>query len=88
MPQIEKLKKKFFEKPVRNDITFDEVEKLSAFYGCIMKKSCGKHPMKVIHIGSGTVIPIPRHGKCVGEAYVAELKKLYALIEKEGGDKK
>ena len=44
--------------------------------------------MKVIHIDSGTVIPIPRHGKCVGEAYITELKKLYTLIEKEGGDKK
>ena len=41
MPQIEKLKKKFFEKPVRNDITFDEVEKLSTFYGCVVKKSGG-----------------------------------------------
>ena len=86
MPQIEKLRKKFFEKPVRNDITFDEVEKLSTFYGCIVKKSGGKHPMKVIHVGSGTVIPIPKHGKCVGEAYVSELKALYTLIEKERGE--
>ena len=86
MPQIEKLKKKFFEKPVRNDITFDEVEKLSAFYGCIVKKSRGKHPMKIVHVESGTVIPIPKHGKCVGEAYISELKELYTLIEK-GGNK-
>lgn len=86
MPQIEKLRKKFFEKPVRNDITFDEVEKLSSFYGCIVKQSGGKHPMKVVHVESGTVIPIPRHGKCVGEAYIAELKALYLLIEK-GGNK-
>ena len=48
MPQIEKLRRKFFEKPVRNDITFEEVEKLSEYYGCIVKKSGGKHPMKVI----------------------------------------
>ena len=83
MPQIEKLKRKFFEKPVRNDITVDEVEKLSAYYGCIVKKSGGRHPMKVVHVESGTVIPIPRHGKCIGEAYVAELKMLYTLIENE-----
>ncbi len=76
----------FFEKPVRNDITFDEVEKLSVFYGCIVKKSGGKHPMKVIHVESGTVIPIPKHGKCVGEAYVAELKTLFTLIEKGRND--
>ena len=81
MPQIEKLRRKFFEKPVRNDITFEEVEKLSEYYGCIVKKPGGKHPMKVIHVESGTVIPIPRHGKCVGEAYISELKTLYTLID-------
>ena len=81
MPQIEKLRRKFFEKPVRNDITFEEVEKLSEYYGCIVKKSGGKHPMKVIHVESGTVIPIPRHGKCVSEAYISELKTLYTLID-------
>lgn len=37
--------------------------------------------MKVVHIESGTVILIPRHGKCVGEAYISELKALYTLIE-------
>ena len=37
--------------------------------------------MKVIHVESGTVIPIPRHGKCVGEAYISELKTLYTLID-------
>lgn len=83
MPQIEKLKAKLFEKPVRNDITFAEAEKLAAHYECIVKKSKGKHPLKVVHIPSGTVIPIPRHGKCIGEAYVSELKKLFESIERK-----
>ena len=83
MPQIEKLKAKLFEKPVRNDMTFAEIEKLAAYYGCMVKKSNGKHPLKVIHIPSGTVIPIPRHGKCVGEAYITELKKLFETIERK-----
>ncbi len=80
MPQIEKLKAKLFEKPVRNDMTFSEIERLASYYGCLVKKSKGKHPLKVVHVPSGTVIPIPRHGKCVGEAYITELKNLFEKI--------
>lgn len=37
MSQIDKLVKKFYEKPVRNDITYDELEKIAAHYGCSIK---------------------------------------------------
>ncbi len=39
--------------------------------------------MKVVHPPSGTVIPIPRHGKAVKEAYIKQLKNLFDQI-KEG----
>ena len=42
MSQIDKLVKKFYEKPVRNDITYDELEKIAAHYGCSIKVG-GKH---------------------------------------------
>ena len=35
---------------------------------------------KVVDIPSGTVIPIPMHGKYVQEAYIKELKDLFAEI--------
>ena len=34
MTSIKKLKAKFFEKPVRNDLTRDEVVRLAKSYGC------------------------------------------------------
>ena len=80
MSTLEKLKAKFNEKPVPNDITFDEVERLANAYGCRVI-SGGKHSKKVVDVPSGTVIPIPMHGKYVQEAYIKELKDLFAEIE-------
>jgi len=76
----EKLKKKMFEKPYRNDMTFNEIEKLARAYGC---EICGggKHSYHVVHKLTGTVIPIPVHGSTVREAYVGELQKLFMKIE-------
>lgn len=65
---LEKLKAKFNEKPIPNNISFDEVERLAKSYGCIVV-SGGKHSKKVVDVSSGTVIPIPMHGKYVQEAY-------------------
>ena len=39
--------------------------------------------MKVVHRASGTVIPIPRHGKAVKEAYIKQLKTLFDSIKEE-----
>ncbi len=61
MSTLEKLKAKFNEKPIPNDITFDEVERLANAYGCRVM-SGGKHSKKVVDVPSGTVIPIP----CMG----------------------
>ena len=80
MSQIEKLKRKFFEKPVRNDITINEVKKLAAHYGCEVL-SGGNHPIKICHRKTGTIIPIPQHSDTVKEAYIAELKELFTEIE-------
>ena len=79
MSQIEKLKEKFFKKPIRNDLSFDEICKLSHAYGCIVE--AGGNHIHIVHPQSGTVIPIPRHGKNVGEAYIKQLKKLFDSIE-------
>lgn len=80
MSQIEKLKTKFYSKPVRNDMTYDEIKSLAESYGCTVIPG-GKHPMKIVDKLSGTVIPIPKHGKCVKEAYITELRNLFNIIE-------
>ena len=58
MSSLEKLKQKFNEKPIPNDITFDEVERLANAYGCRVLAG-GKHSKKIVDVPSGTVIPIP-----------------------------
>lgn len=82
MSSIEKRIKKFYRKPIPNDITFDDVEALASYYGCIIKPG-GNHSKKVVHVPSGTVIPIPMHGKTIKEAYVKQLKDLFDLIKEE-----
>lgn len=79
LSQLEKLKKKFFSKPIRNDMTFAEIEKLAKAYGCKVGGG-GKHPFHVAHLETGTVIPIPTHGKTVEEAYIKQLRDLFEKI--------
>ena len=80
MSTLEKLKEKFNEKPIPNNISFDEVERLAKSYGCGVAAG-GRHSKKIVDVTSGTVIPIPMHGKYVQEAYIKELKDLFAEIE-------
>lgn len=79
MTIIQKRLQKFYRKPVPNDITFDDVKAISEYYGCIVV-SGGNHSKKIIHPQTGTVIPIPMHGKTIKEAYIKELKKLFEQI--------
>lgn len=81
MSTIEKRLNKFYQKPIPNNITFEEIEVLAKYFGCVVV-SGGSH-MKIVHQPSGTVIPIPRHGKCVGEAYIKQLKILFNSINEE-----
>jgi 23S rRNA-/tRNA-specific pseudouridylate synthase len=86
MSKRDKLREKFFEKPVRNDITVNEVIRLSKAYGCVILTG-GNHQIRICHQATGTIIPIPHHGDTVKEAYIAELKTLILNIEamnKEG----
>ena len=82
MSTIEKRIQKFYRTPVPNDITFEDVEALAAYYGCLIRTG-GNHSKKVVHIASGTVIPLPIHGKYIKEAYVRELKKLFDQIRED-----
>lgn len=84
MSKIEKLKDKFFSKPIRNDMTFDEIEKIAASYGCIVRKKGGRHPFHVVYPQLGRVIPIPTHSNVVGEAYIKQLRELFEEIERLG----
>ena len=77
---LDKLKAKFYRVPIPNDITFDEAIRLARSYGCLIKTG-GKHPIKIIDLLSGTVIPIPVHGKFVQEVYISQLKDLFCEIE-------
>ena len=83
--KIEKLKRKFFEKPVRNDMTIDEIIRLAKSYGCEIVTG-GNHQVRIVHRESGRVIPLPRHGSIVKEAYIVELKELFEEIESCGGN--
>ena len=83
MSQIEKLFEKFDKKPIPNNITFREVEKLANSLGCQVLKSGCKHPFKIFHRESGTIITIPVHGKYVQEAYIKQLKILFEHIREE-----
>lgn len=82
MTAIEKRIAKFYRKPIPSDITFADVEAIANYFGCEIKTG-GNHSKKVIHRESGTVIPIPIHGNCIGEAYVKELKDLFDSIKEE-----
>jgi len=59
-------------------MTFNEICLMAKYYGCDVE-SGGKH-MHIVHAKTGTVIPIPRHGKSVGEAYIKQLKELFDEI--------
>ena len=80
MSQIDKLIAKFYEKPVRNDITHGELEKIATYYGCVIMAR-GKHQKAIVDVKSGTVIPIPCHGKSVKEAYIIQAKELFEKIK-------
>lgn len=79
MSSRDKLIKKFYKKPIPNDITYDEAFALAEFYGCIIDTG-GNHSKKVVYKPFGRVIPIPRHGSCVPEAYIKQLKELFDMI--------
>lgn len=79
MSQLQKRIAKFNAKPIPNDITFADVEVLAEYYGCRIKTG-GKH-VKVAYKPLGRIVPIPRHGDNVEEAYICELKKLFIAIE-------
>ena len=78
--QIEKLLKKFREKPVCNDMTYDEIKRIASYYGCIVTAG-GKHPIIICDKESGMIITVPGHGKCVKEAYISQLRELFDEIE-------
>ena len=83
MSKDEKLIKKFLEKPVRTDITFDEVRKLAKIIDAEIIMG-GKHSFHFVYRKDGTVIPIPTHGKVVGAAYVNQISKVIESYKKEG----
>ena len=43
----------------------------------LKSRECGGYySKKVVHVKSGTVIPIPYHGDTIQECYIVELKRL------------
>lgn len=84
MSTIEKLKRKLYEKPVRNDMKVDEVIRIAKSYGCEILTG-GNHQIRIVHRETGRIIPLPRHGNTVKEAYIVELKELFNEIESRRG---
>jgi len=82
MSRIEVRIKKFYRKPIPNDITIRDVEVLAIYFGCVIRAG-GKHGVKVVHIPSGTVIPVPIHGKYIKGHYIKQLIQLFDRVEEE-----
>ena len=82
MAQIDKLLEKLYRKPVPNDMRIDEIVRIVKAYGCETVAG-GKHPLKIVHVPTGTVIPIPKHGDTVAEAYIKQVKTLLDEIRAE-----
>ena len=82
MTKIENRIKKFYKDPTPNDITIRDVEVLAIYFGCIIKAG-GKHGVKVVHVSTGIVIPIPIHGKHISAHYIKQLRQLFAKIKEE-----
>ncbi len=82
MSTIEKRINKFYQKPIPNNITFEDAEAVASYFGCTIKTG-GKHGIKVAYTPLGIVIPIPKHGKYIQEAYVKQLKDLFEIIREE-----
>lgn len=83
MSTKKKLREKFMRKPIPNDITMKEVETFVTQYHCIFSTG-GNHQKRVIYPPWGRIIPIPDHGKHVGEAYIKQIKDLILEIEERG----
>ena len=82
MSKNEKLLKKFLEKPVRTDITRDEIKKLAKIINAEILTG-GKHSIHFVDFKTNTVIPIPVHGSVVGAAYINQIAKVIEEHEKE-----
>ena len=80
MAKIDKLLEKLYNRPVPNDIRIDEIIRIVTAFGC-QTAAGGRHQLKIIHVPTGTVIPIPHHGDTVAEAYIKEIKALLDEIK-------
>ena len=76
MSSIEKLKKKFYSKPTRKDITMDEIKKLANHYGCIIRTG-GNHQVTIVNLKTGGIVPLPQHDKEIDRNYIRELQELF-----------
>ncbi len=82
MSSIEKLKKKFYSTPVRNDITIEEVERLAKYYNCSVLTG-GNHQIRIANPKKGMIVPLPQHDKSVKPPYIRQLRELFEDIEEE-----
>lgn len=82
MSKIDKLLERLYKKPIPNDMRFDEIQKIVNHFGCTVTTG-GRHQKKIVHIPTGTIIPIPQHTDVVAEAYIKEIKKLLDEIIQE-----
>lgn len=84
MSRIEKDIQKIYKEPIPNDITFEELSRVAKFFGCnVITNNKGRHSCRIVHVQSGTVIPIPKHGNTVQEVYIKQFKELIDMIKEE-----
>lgn len=74
MSQFDKAWEKFNRVPIPKDITFEDIKYIAEHFGFEIVHD-GKHGIKVRYRPLNIKIPIPIHGKTIGVAYIAEIKK-------------
>lgn len=60
---IEKLREKFYKKPIAKDLTFNDAKRLLEYYGCIFTDSSGGSHFAVKHSGVRGTLTLPRHAQ-------------------------
>lgn len=86
MTSLKNLEAKFYRKPIPNDITYAELKRIVENHHCRWVSNKGNHPFVVRYDPLSKKIPIPKHGKYVKEAYIAQVKELLMLVEEMEGD--
>lgn len=78
-----KLREKFFENPIRDDITFEEVKTILFQYGFSIARSNGSHNIFVHESGFELPPIVTVSGRYIKKAYVNVIRDAINRVEEE-----